>query len=249
MSWLFSQALVEEYLAANSLDGEQSVQSSGKPTQQAYCAPDKMTVFSRLSQFGMMFKPLTANLGEELLMSYLAGFHAKTCHQQEKAQDSMEQGQDSGEKWHGWLAKYDQNSCSWRTAQCSLLEDLNELLVTLPRSGMTRNGLLWEQEMLGQTTKETEYGLLGKLPTPLASDYKKYTKNKEYHLKRNWDLPNKLVQLGHPPTKNGYWGAFHPVLSESMMLWPLGWTELKPLATDKSHFVPQQHGESSQKDN
>jgi DNA (cytosine-5)-methyltransferase 1 len=59
MSWLFSQALVEEYLEASSLDGEQSAPLNGKPTQQAYCAPDKMTDFSRLSRFGMTFKPLT----------------------------------------------------------------------------------------------------------------------------------------------------------------------------------------------
>jgi hypothetical protein len=78
MSWLFSQVLVGEYLGDICLDGEQSVQSNGSHTQQAYCAPGKMTDFSRLSQFGMTFKPLTENLGEELLMSYLAGFHAKT---------------------------------------------------------------------------------------------------------------------------------------------------------------------------
>jgi hypothetical protein len=78
MSWLFSQALVEAYLGDISLDGEQSVQSNGKPIQQAYCAPDKMTKFSRLSRFGMMYKPLTENLGEELLMSYLEDFHART---------------------------------------------------------------------------------------------------------------------------------------------------------------------------
>ena len=78
MSWLYSRALVEEYLGENFSDGEQSVQSSGSHTQQAYCAPDKMMAFSRLSRFGMMFKPLTENLGEELLMSYLAGFHVKT---------------------------------------------------------------------------------------------------------------------------------------------------------------------------
>jgi hypothetical protein len=249
MSWLFSQALVEEYLGANFLDGEQSVPLNGKPIPQAYCALDKMTKFSKVSQYGMTFKPLMESLGQELLTSFLAAFHAKTSVQSAKAQASRENDQECGEKWHGWLAKYDQNSCLWRTAQCSLIEDLNESLVTLPRSGMTRDGLLWEQETLGQTIKETEFGLLGKLPTPLASDWKKYTKNKEYHLKRNWDLPNKLVQLGHPPTKNGHWGAYHPVLSESMMLWPLGWTELKPLEMDKSHFVQQQHGESSQKDN
>ena len=84
MSWLFSQALVEEYLGDTSLDGEQSVPLNGSNTQQAYCAPDKMTGFSRLFRFGMMFKPLTESLGEELLMSYLAGFPAKTLAQQEK---------------------------------------------------------------------------------------------------------------------------------------------------------------------
>jgi DNA (cytosine-5)-methyltransferase 1 len=82
MSWLFSQALVVEYLGDISLDGEQSVQLSGNSTQQAYCAPDKMTKFSRLSRFGMMYKPLTENLGEELLKLYLGDFHAKTLAQQ-----------------------------------------------------------------------------------------------------------------------------------------------------------------------
>ena len=77
MSWLFSQALVEEYSEGISLDGAQSAQSSGKPTQQAYCAPDKMTAFSRLSRFGMTYKPLTATHGEALLTLYLAAFHAK----------------------------------------------------------------------------------------------------------------------------------------------------------------------------
>ncbi len=81
MSWLFSQALVEEYLVDTSLDGEQSAPLSGNPTQLAYCAPDKMTAFSRLSRFGMMYKPLTESRGEALLMSYLAGFHAKTSPQ------------------------------------------------------------------------------------------------------------------------------------------------------------------------
>jgi hypothetical protein len=77
MSWLFSQALVVEYLGENFSDGEQSVPLNGNPTQQAYCAPDKMTDFSRLSQFGMTYKPLTESRGEELLTLYLEAFHAK----------------------------------------------------------------------------------------------------------------------------------------------------------------------------
>jgi hypothetical protein len=78
MSWLFSQVLVEEYLGDICSDGEQSVQSNGKPTQLAYLSQDKMTKYSRLSRFGMMYKPLTENLGEELLMLYLEDFHART---------------------------------------------------------------------------------------------------------------------------------------------------------------------------
>jgi hypothetical protein len=82
MSWLFSQALVVEYLGENFSDGEQSVQSSGNNTPQAYCAPDKMTGFSRLSRFGITYKPLTETRGEELLTLYREAFHAKTSQPQ-----------------------------------------------------------------------------------------------------------------------------------------------------------------------
>ena len=44
---------------------------------QAYSSPDKMTALSRLSRFGMTFAPLTADRGEALLTSWLAGFRAK----------------------------------------------------------------------------------------------------------------------------------------------------------------------------
>ena len=82
MSWLFSQALVEEYLVDTSSDGEQSAPLNGNPTQQAYCAPDKMTAFSRLSRFGMTYAPLTESRGEELLTLYLEAFRARTSAQQ-----------------------------------------------------------------------------------------------------------------------------------------------------------------------
>ena len=88
------QGQVEEYLGDICLDGEQSVPLNGSNTQQAYCAPDKMMGFSRLSRFGMMFKPLTESLGEELLMSYLGDFPVKT-YQQPGGGDGLE-GERSG---------------------------------------------------------------------------------------------------------------------------------------------------------
>ena len=78
MSWLFSQALVEAYSGENSSDGEPFVPLSGNPIPQAYCAPDRMTKFSRLFRFGMTYAPLTASRGEELLTLYLEGFLVKT---------------------------------------------------------------------------------------------------------------------------------------------------------------------------
>ncbi|MDD3884540.1 MAG: DNA cytosine methyltransferase [Gallionella sp.] len=78
MSWLFSQALVAEYSEGTCSDGEPSAQSNGNHIPQAYCVPDKMTAFSRLSRFGMTFAPLTEGRGEALLTSYLADFLAKT---------------------------------------------------------------------------------------------------------------------------------------------------------------------------
>ena len=162
MSWLYSQVLVEEYLGDISLDGEQSVQSSGSSTPQAYCAPDKMTGFSRLSRFGMTFKPLTENLGEELLTLYLAAFHAPTLVQQEKEQESMEKPLECGEKWRGSFTKYDPDTSSWKTHQCSLLGDLDEFLETWPQWGLMRDGECWEQRTLEHHIRGTGIWIVAK---------------------------------------------------------------------------------------
>jgi hypothetical protein len=274
MSWLFSRVLVEEYLGENFSDGEQSAPLSGSHIQLAYCAPDKMTDFSRLSRFGMMFKHLTENRGEELLTLFRAGFHAKTYQQPEKAQGLTENDQECGVTWRGWLAKYDQDSSLWRTAQCSFLEDLNESLATLPRSGMTRNGLLWELPMLEQTIRGTEFGLSEKLPTPQASDHitKKTSASWKAKGAVNFSLSNPDIQAKWPTPrscsamaatitdkgdrfpnletvmarmdKTTIGGKLNPMWVEWLMGWPIGWTDLKPLVTDKSHCVQQQHGKS-----
>jgi hypothetical protein len=241
MSWLYSQVLVEEYLGENFLDGEQSAPLNGSHIQQAYCAPDKMTVFSRLSQFGMTFKPLTESRGKELLTLYLEDFRVLTLAQQKKEQKVlMERHQECGEKWRGWLAKLDLNTFSWKTAQCSLLEDSTECLQTLPRSGMTRNGLLWDAPNLAQNIKETEFGLWG---TPTTSqDFKPIRKlaPSEANGTHGTILVGSIGKE-HPNLIGRY---LKPLVTEWLMGWPIGWTDLKPLETDKSLCAPQQHGES-----
>jgi hypothetical protein len=244
MSWLFSQALVEEYLGASSLDGAPSAPLNGKPIQQAYCAPDKMTDFSRLSRFGMTYKPLTESRGEELLTLFREDFLARTSAPQEKAQESMEKDQECGEKWHASFVKYDHNLSLWRTHQCSLLGDLEEFLETWPQWGLMRDGECWEQRMLEQSIKGTEFGLLEKIPTPTASDHKRTPMKKSYADRpKTLGVPDDLAKWA--VRKSGLDHArLEPVLWEWAMGWPEGWTDLKPLVMDKSHYVQQQHGES-----
>jgi hypothetical protein len=207
MSWLFSQVLVAEYLVDTSLVGEQSVQLNGKPTQQAYCAPDKMTGFSRLSRFGMMYKPLTESRGEELLMSYREDFLAKTLVQREKAQELMESEAVCGEKWRASFTKYDPDLSLWKTHQCSLLGDLDEFLETWPQWGLMRDGECWEQRTLEQNIRGTESGLSERLPTPSATDYKNQPTSNSWKAKGgiNYKLSNPEIRAKWPtPATKGY---------------------------------------------
>lgn len=140
MSWHCSRALVEAFSAANCSDGQPSAQLNTTPTPDQYYWPDKTTEHSRLSRFGMTCVPLTASLGEDLLMWFLADSHARTSARPERVPASMESVAVSGEKWQGSFARYNRNSSSWKTAQCSLLADSDEFLETWPRWGSMLNG-------------------------------------------------------------------------------------------------------------
>jgi hypothetical protein len=268
MSWLYSQALVGAYLGENFSDGEQSAPLNGKFIQQAYCAPDKMTDFSRLSRFGMTYKPLTDIPGEELLTLYLEGFHARTSAPQEKAQELMESDQECGEKWLASFVKYDPDTSLWRTHQCSLLGDLELFLETWPQWGLMRDGECWEQMPLEPITSATEFGLLVNFPTPtvgMVTGGQNPEKGGQVGLgymarKNKWPTPRTAGMCGGTGSwellnKNttkeearlmgaGNGGKLNPTWVEWLMGWPLGWTDLKPLGMGKFPCAPQQHGES-----
>jgi DNA (cytosine-5)-methyltransferase 1 len=343
MNLLCSQEPVAESLVDTSLAGEQSAPLNGNPIQQAYCAPDKMTVFSRLSRFGMTYKPLTESRGEELLTLYREAFLAKIFHPQEKAQELTENEVECGEKWRASFTKFDPDSRSWKTHQCSLLEDLESFSETWPQWGLMRDGECWEQRTLEQTIRGTGYGLspdnvsafhtpnttgldggsnsrkalkkrMENWPTPRSCSAMAATITPEsaWNEKRNpnletivgqrmWATPTSRDWRGHtitPNFPNGFnknlvndvkkfptpqasdnrdrgnmsnpsiqrrvakgkqimlsqsvdpnSGQLNPTWVEWLMGWPLGWTDLKPLAMDKCHFVLQPHGESLEANN
>ena len=247
MSWLYSRALVEAFLGANCLDGEQSAPLSGNHIQQAYCAPDKMTDFSRLSRFGMTYKPLTESHGKELLTWYLVASHARIS-QLQVAEAALKPNEAAcGVKWHASFVKYDPDTSSWKTHQCSLLGGLDEFLETWPKWGLMRNGECWEVIPLELTRSETEFGYW---PTPTKSDGVQHGKEKWIKNSRS-----KRISLGKtPPTEKITYVYFEsdipmkyfPELSEELMTWPRGWTLLEPLEMDRFQEWLQQHGESSQ---
>jgi site-specific DNA-cytosine methylase len=73
-------------------------------------------------------------------------------------------------------------------------------------------------------------------PTPAARDYKGAVKTGK-RVSASGKIQNYGEQL-----PNIVGGNLNPTWVEWLMGWPPGWTNLKPLETDKSHYVQQQHG-------
>ena len=293
MSWIISRAMIQhcenlrysqvqavESLADTCSDGAQFAPSSGNPTPQAYLSQDKMKAFSRLSRSGMTCKLLMDGHGKALLTSYLAGFHARTSQSQAKAQASTESEAGCGGTWHESSMKYDRDSHSWKTHRHLFDEVLPESSVTLPKSGMTVYGVLWEQTTSERRTVENESGFWptpclpgnggshGKAklkamlwPTPTASTGGPEPQGKTgrklativgkwptptAHNAKEQDSPAESARHTVTLTSQARGGdqtqprSLNPNWVEWLMGWPIGWTGLKPLGTDKFQQWQQQ---------
>lgn len=214
MSWLFSQALVAEYSAASSSGGAPSVPLSGTPLPLGYLPPARMKAHSRLSQFGMTFAPLTEDLGAALLTWFRAGFRARTSAQPGKAKAWTESAAACGEKWPESLARLDPSSSLWRTAQCSLFEDLELSLQTWPRWGLMRNGECWELPSLAPSIEGNESGLL---PTPNCMD--------AMGARSEAALARAKTKGGCSNLKDWLRGVPNPTWLEWLMGWQPHWTK------------------------
>jgi DNA (cytosine-5)-methyltransferase 1 len=182
-------------------------------------------------------------------------------------QESTESEAECGEKWHGSFVKYDLDSSLWRTHQCSLLGDLEPFSETWPRWGLMRSGECWEQQTLAHRTSETESGLW-RTPDTGAGGTSGLLKEGKTHRENGQPIQIRLVdQVNNPrlwptPTaqdakNNGaasqmvrntkplnaeVGGALNPMWVEWLMGWPLGWTDLKPLETDRFQKWLEEHG-------
>ncbi len=235
MSWHFSRALVEEYSAANCLDGAQFAPSNGSHTPQAYLCSDRMTAFSTRSLYGMTFAPLTDDLGEALLTWFRGAFPAKTSVLPEKAQASRGNDQGYGKKWTESLARFCRESFSWKTHQCSLLGGGYESLQTLPPWGMWDATELWGHQPRVQYVKARESGL--SLLRPTAQCWKAWTFLRISSLVRKNHADGNIQEQSARCLNK----MITAESNEILMQWPPKWTDLKPLETDKIHTWQQWH--------
>jgi hypothetical protein len=257
MSWHYLRVEEEESLQDICSGGEQLPLLKSKIIHAEFYCNGKLMDSYLDSLSGMTFVHSMESLGEEKSMSSQEDFLVKTLVLQEKAQDSMEKGRDSGEKWQGSFAKYSQDSCSWKTHQCSLLGDLDEFLETWPQWGLMRDGECWEHQTLERSMKGNESGLW---PTPtVCGNYNRKGASKTSgdglatavakwptptaHNAKETNSPSEALR-NEPTLAYRVGGKLNPTWVEWLMGWPLGWTDLKPLETDKSHCVQQQLGES-----
>ena len=234
MSWLFSRALVEEYSAENCSDGAPSAPLSVMPTPHKFWHSGKTMDALSLSRFGLTCAVLTEDLGRELLTWFLGASRARTSAAPGKAQDSTARDRGFGAKWPGSLARFDRDSFSWRTPQCSLFEDSEPCLETWPRWGLMHDGECWELPPLAHRTEENESGLLPTL-TLISCEHPGRFKLKE----------GQQTCISMELAKRDKWeagGKYSPNHAAWFMAWPEWWTSLGHSAMDKYRLWRQRHG-------
>lgn len=100
--------------------------------------------------------------------SYQRGSPARTSALQELERAWAESGRDYSSRSCDSLASFDPASSSWRTSQLSLLEEGGGSLGSLPPSGMTVDGRLYQPQSLAPHTFVDDGSCL---PTPTATEY------------------------------------------------------------------------------
>jgi hypothetical protein len=122
---------------------------------------------------------------------------------------------------HGYetpLAHYDPNTRSWRMSEDISLWGEQPSLESLPKSGMTRNGVLYQQPDWVRPIDATDSL---SWPTPTARD----GKGASGHKKLSRRLADLTIQAR---LRDGVQtGSLNPAWVEWLMGFPIGWTDLE----------------------
>lgn len=247
---------VEDCSLTSSLDTRQLSLLSGMPTPARSCESAPQTAGSQACTCGKetsdcLIHPSTREKWIAFMRASLAQTLALPENKQALAQ---KRAVASTAKPSGSLLSFDPTTCTWRTLQTSFLSDSEPFSPTFPRSGMTRNGYVYELPTVGRLTNAIDGGFLATptatsnqlspsmmkhkscrllakamLSTPTAHDAKKGAYPSEYS--RN--TPGIGVILGGRPS---------PLFQEWQMGWPINHTALRASGMDRFHCKPQSLG-------
>lgn len=239
MAWIISKRMWEHLESSRSAQGQGagcSVQKSSgsepsvplrlNPTVLGFYVSNKMTDNCQYSRFGMMFAPLTEDIGREMLTLLQQDFPAKTslCVTLIES-DFLEKRVRYSLTYLESFARLSQDGSFWKTPLCLLDSGSTLSLEAWPKSGMMRNGVCYLRPPLEHPISEKgSGGYLDRLPTPIARS--SFYEVNQSQMNRN--SPGYGVMLGGRP---------NPDWIEWLMGWPIGWTVLQPLATAKYRHV------------
>lgn len=222
MSWHFSQALAEAYWAARSLGGKQSVPLKSTGTDGAYSWHDKTTARCRYSQFGTTSGHSTALNGADVLMWYLAVSPARPIPRQlEAVTRRMIFGRKCGESWQRQLpGTYLQRTLHARPS--------TRLPTTWTRWVTRPDAFPFPRQTWVVITFGSGIGFVH-TPTETAN-------LTAPSMLKKWPSCRAFLRVFGPPSPESF---------EYLMGWPIGWSDLAPLATDKYRSWLQRHGACS----
>jgi hypothetical protein len=225
MSWNYSLELGEEFLDRGFLTTEQFARLKSTRTvgRSSFAARRKATwnpfPSGTTSELSMLVP------GMEWWMSSLAASHVSPgpLPAAEKAPPTpATSGLTPSESFATW----DPASASWKTSRASKRKSTSAASsVTWPRAGSMRNGIAYPRPPSAPLTRGTASGYW---PTPCARDWK------SHHNKTCWDNAR--------PLNETIGGQLNPTWVEWLMGWPIGWTDLEPLATDRFRQWFEKHG-------
>ncbi len=245
MSWLFSQALVAAYSEENSSGGEPSALSKSMTTPGACLSPDKTTDASNRSQSGTTCEPSMENHGVDWWILSLADSRARISARPMQKRSALEASEAaSGGKWQESLVRFCLKSCSWKTLHCLWEEALPSSSVTLPEWGMMRDGVCSALDTPALQSSAIGFGSW--VRGPMAKDGRGfYTATLRSAKIRA--AGGRTIHWIHQALLSSGWqiGTANPRFSEVLMAWPISWTDLAPLETDKFQQWCASHGIAS----
>ena len=229
MSWHCSQALAAEFSQRGCLDAALCARLNESRTAAKSLCDGKRKVSFRRFRSGATLKPSTASRGVARWISSLRGSPVKTFQSRATVPGLTANGPGNGEMSCASFVKFSPRESTWKTHRCLFPEDLPESSVILPRWGSMRGGVVTAGPDLEPPPMESGSGL--SLIRPTA---------------RDWKGPSGAAfraKYGNHNLADCLGGTPNPEFSEWVMGWPIGWTDLAPLATDsfrrwrRGHFT------------